>query len=89
MAIHALVFLGQIQERITKPPNPDKEVKIMALETYEIVNTAWKSTSKILFGQEIGELKDFAEYMHVAVPGKSVVSTFSGKSVWVASNSYS
>lgn len=61
----------------------------MALETYEIVNDSWKSTSKILFGQVIGELREFEDYMKPTAIGQSTNSSFSGKPIFVLSAQYS
>ncbi len=61
----------------------------MAPTTYELINSSWKSTCKILFGQELGELKEFEDYMKPAAPGQFVTSSVSGKQIWVASDQYS
>jgi hypothetical protein len=57
-------------------------------ELYSQLNKAWKSTSKILFGEEVGELDEFKEYLSEPLVGKTVESTFSGKKLWVGSNNY-
>jgi len=61
---------------------------------YNQVNNAWKKTCKIVLGEEIGELKDYEEYLKGFFPtetvkkksylsGKDVIiSTFSGKDVY-------
>lgn len=54
------------------------------------INSAWKKTCTVLFGQEIGELEEFAPYLreyHYAplVKGKSAVS---GKDVYVGTGRY-
>lgn len=61
----------------------------MTQEPYASLNDAWKSTSKILFGQEIGDLDQFEDYLSPAAEGRFVNSSFSGKNVWVASKEYS
>lgn len=61
----------------------------MDSEVYSVINKSWKSTCKILFGQEIGELKDFENYLKGAAVGQEVISTFSGTALWVASEQYS
>jgi hypothetical protein len=60
----------------------------MQEELYESLNKSWKSTSRILFGEEIGELKDFKEYLSEPLVGKSVESCFSGKKIWMGSDKY-
>ncbi len=54
------------------------------------INSAWKKTCAVIFGQEIGGLEDFAPYLkeyHYAplVRGKSSVS---GKDVWIGTDRY-
>src|SRR3989338_647879 len=61
----------------------------MVLTTYDILNGAWKATSKILFGEELGELREFDSYFRNAAIGKTATSLFSGLQVWVASEQYS
>jgi hypothetical protein len=41
-----------------------------------------------LFGQEIGELKEFKEYLCEPLVGKTFESYFSGKKIWIGSNNY-
>ncbi len=60
----------------------------MPSEAYDEVNKAWKSTTRVLFGEELGELKDYAPYLKEALIGKWVDSCFSGKKLWVASEEY-
>ena len=60
----------------------------MTSKVYEALNTAWKSTSKILFGTDIGELNEFEPYLKGGVIGKTVKSHFSGNPLWVASAQY-
>ncbi len=56
--------------------------------TYESLNKSWNSTTKILFGQEMGELAEYEPYLNGAAIGQTVVSSFSGKKLWVASEQY-
>ncbi len=54
------------------------------------INSAWKQTCKVIFGEEIGDLVDFAPYLreyHYSplVKGKSAIS---GKDVWIGTNRY-
>ncbi|MDD5172391.1 MAG: hypothetical protein PHF60_05140 [Candidatus ainarchaeum sp.] len=60
----------------------------MASETYGLVNAAWKSTTKILFGQPIGELEEFEDYLQRAVIGHDVKSSYSSRPLLVASENY-
>ncbi len=61
----------------------------MDSEVYPRLNKAWIDTTKILFGQGIGELKEFEHYLQGAAIGQTVKSCFSGKPVWAASRQYS
>jgi hypothetical protein len=46
------------------------------------LNAAWKSTCKILLGQEIGELQEYEKFLkRYIVPLKKTKSTFSGKDI--------
>jgi hypothetical protein len=56
--------------------------------TYDLVNRAWQETTRIIFGENIGELQDYREYLKEGLIGKSVVSEFSGKELWVVSEEY-
>ncbi|MBI5228069.1 hypothetical protein HY988_05760 [Candidatus Micrarchaeota archaeon] len=56
--------------------------------TYDLVNNAWKSTAKILFGSDIGELKEFEGYLKEAIVGHSVSSCFSAKPLFIMSEQY-
>ncbi len=60
----------------------------MTTPTYDLVNSAWKSTCKILFSQDVGELKDFEQYLSEAVVGRKVRSCFSGNELMVTSSNY-
>ena len=60
----------------------------MSSQTYDMLNKAWTSTTKILFGQEIGELKEFEDYLKPAAIGQQVASSFSGKKLWAALCNY-
>jgi len=56
---------------------------------YNELNKAWKATCKVLFGEEIGELKEYEEWLKEYMPviGKRQ-SHVSGKDVTVAFNDY-
>ncbi|MFH1447362.1 MAG: hypothetical protein ABIG39_00730, partial [Candidatus Micrarchaeota archaeon] len=56
---------------------------------YDIMNKNWKSTCKILLGEEIGELSDFKEWLleYTQVP-RFEKSTFSGKDVSLTMKDY-
>jgi hypothetical protein len=58
-------------------------------ETYGILNKDWKTTCRMIFGREIGELEEYEDYLREGVAGKKVESCFSGKKLWVASEHYS
>ncbi len=61
----------------------------MPSETYNLLNRAWKSTSRIVFGQEIGELTDYSEWLaDMADPVFTAKSSISGKEVTFASDQY-
>lgn len=60
----------------------------MALETYGILNKQWKTVCKAIFGQEIGNMKDYEAYLKEPTIGKNVTSHFSGKELWVTSIHY-
>jgi len=57
----------------------------MTSETYETLNKAWKQTCKVIFGGEIGELKEFREWLTKGM-GKTrkSKSALSGKDVYSA-----
>ena len=61
----------------------------MNSELYSSLNSSWKTTCKILFGEEIGELKDYEEWLMEDLPkfGRRISS--SGKEIMLANNSYS
>lgn len=49
---------------------------------YSELNKAWKSTCRVLFGEEIGELKDYEEWLKRYLPvSKKMKSHLSGKEV--------
>jgi hypothetical protein len=49
---------------------------------YAQLNKAWKATCRILFGEEIGELKEYEEWLKEYLPPlKTVKSSISGKEV--------
>jgi len=52
------------------------------------INNAFKTTSRLLFNQELGEFVSFEPYLSEAAVGKQVLSCFSGKKLWVASEQY-
>lgn len=54
----------------------------------EPLNKAWKSTTKIIFGEEMSELSDYVPYLQGGAIGQTVISSFSGKEVWVGSGQY-
>jgi len=58
-------------------------------QLYNVLNKAWKSTCKILLGDEVGELKDFEEWVGEYMPpiGKRK-SYLSGKDVALVSPHY-
>jgi hypothetical protein len=60
----------------------------MQPELQEALGKGWKSTCKAIFGEEIGELEEYADYLKEAVVGKTVKSSFSGKDLWVASRNH-
>jgi hypothetical protein len=61
----------------------------MASETYPILNKAWKATCRVLFGEEIGELSDYEEYLCEYLPKTARrKSHISGKVVTLAKDSY-
>lgn len=57
-------------------------------EVYDTLNKSWKGTCKIIFGEEIGELEEYEEYLKQGLVGKEVKSHFSDKKLWVASEDY-
>ncbi len=51
-------------------------------ETYDVINKAWKDTCRILLGEEIGELKDYEEWLLKGTPPAVIKpSTISNKPV--------
>jgi hypothetical protein len=60
----------------------------MQHELQEALGKGWKTTCKSIFGEEIGELEEYADYLKEAVVGREVRSTFSGKKLWVASKNH-
>ncbi|MFH1448541.1 MAG: hypothetical protein ABIG39_06790 [Candidatus Micrarchaeota archaeon] len=56
---------------------------------YEKLNTAWKSTCKIIFGEEVGELRDYEDWLkEYVVSPKVQKSSVSGKLVSFAVRDY-
>jgi hypothetical protein len=47
------------------------------------LNSAFRQTCKILLGEEVGDLTDFAPYLREALLGKQVKSSISGKDLWL------
>jgi hypothetical protein len=61
----------------------------MDSSAYEPVNKAWKSACKVVFGQEVGELKAFEPWLEEYVyPPREEKSALSGKDVNLTSNEY-
>lgn len=61
----------------------------MKLETYSEVNKAWKSTCKVLFGEEIGDLQEYEEWLAEAMqPVLKRKSYVSGNGVYCAATQY-
>lgn len=61
----------------------------MKSKTYDAVNKAWKSTCKVLFGTEVGELEDFEKWLNSHMPTPQLeTSSFSGKSVALPCSDY-
>ena len=62
----------------------------MASPTYAALDKAWRSTCKVLFGEEVGELAPFApwlrEYTYSTRPERSSIS---GKPVTITMDDYS
>lgn len=58
-------------------------------ETYDLLNRQWKSTCRIIFGQEVGELEDFEQYLtELTWPITHHKSCLSGKDVVSAPTAY-
>jgi len=56
---------------------------------YNELNKAWKATCRILFGEEIGELKEYEEWLRGDIPaGTGRKSHYSGKLVQLPSDAY-
>jgi hypothetical protein len=56
---------------------------------YNELNKAWKATCKVLFGEEIGELKDYEEWLKEdMVPITRAKSSISGKEVILGRGDY-
>ncbi|MDD5337691.1 MAG: hypothetical protein PHS02_04370 [Candidatus ainarchaeum sp.] len=52
------------------------------------INEAWKSTCRIIFGEEIGALEEYGNYLNEAVNGKFAESCVSGQPVFLTSPEY-
>ncbi|HQT45282.1 MAG TPA: hypothetical protein PLO51_04840, partial [Candidatus Micrarchaeota archaeon] len=70
----------------------DKIPRIDSMETYnppENVNLAFKQLCAILFGEEVGALADFGDYLKEAMmPYTIAKSSFSGKPVFLSNPYY-
>lgn len=60
----------------------------MTSETYEALNKAWKSTCRILFGNEVGDLEDYGPWLNEYVDTSRYMKSESGAGVLVAINEY-
>ena len=61
----------------------------MASHTQEVLDKAWRSTCRVLFGEEVGGLSDCAEWLKEYGEGiRSEKSAISGKSVAFSQNDY-
>jgi len=62
----------------------------MSSQTYDAVDKAWKSTCKVLFGGEIGELDSFSDYLPEQhyIPYSKRKSCVSGKPVIMGADRY-
>ncbi|MBN2121892.1 hypothetical protein JW721_02450 [Candidatus Micrarchaeota archaeon] len=60
-----------------------------SIELSNALNRAWKSTTKVLFGEELGEMREYKEWLlaHVTPPRKEV-SALSGKDVFLGVKAY-
>jgi len=58
-------------------------------ETYGLLDRAWKSTSKVIFGEPLGELNDYGDWLG-QLQGKMrrEISSVSGKPIYLAVNEY-
>lgn len=61
----------------------------MQQELYDQLNKGWKTTCRILFGEEIGELKEFEGYLSEYPPFDRKESCVSGKKVRLVDERYS
>jgi len=55
---------------------------------YDTLNKSWKSTCRILFGEEIGELSEYRNYLSEPRLGMQAESCFSKNKVWMGSDKY-
>ncbi|VVC04191.1 Uncharacterised protein [Candidatus Bilamarchaeum dharawalense] len=59
----------------------------MNSELYSALNRSWKSTCKILLGEELGELRDYEDWLAEYCPKPQISkSAISGKEVYLASD---
>lgn len=57
--------------------------------TYDAVNKAWKSTCKVLFGAEVGELEDFSAWLEEYLePRRCEKSALNGQDVYFSVHDY-
>jgi hypothetical protein len=52
------------------------------------LNSAFKTTCRLVLSQEIGEMHEFTEYLSEPLIGKQVKSALSGKNLWVSTDYY-
>lgn len=58
-------------------------------EVYSKVNSAWKATCKVLFGEEIGELREYRDWLlSKVISPREEKSSLSGESVYLGSHDY-
>jgi len=53
------------------------------------INEGFKHACRFIFGQEIGEMKDYDEYMREGLIGKFAKSSFSNEKIFMTSDQYS
>ena len=58
-------------------------------QPYDMLNKGWKATTKILFGEALGELKDYSDWLHEYLPPSArKKSHLSGKPVTLTMDYY-
>lgn len=61
----------------------------MSSQVYEHLNKAWKSTCRVLLGEELGELSEYTDWLlEYVTPVRKEKSTISGKTVSLAIPNY-